>query len=83
MALDEIQIGGLGARRKRVEDARFVRGKGNYIDVRASVEKDTVSERLHLGFNVFHKLLTGNRSTQKRFENGNQHLSFVESKSSV
>src|SRR2546427_8766034 len=32
MALDEIQIGGLGARRKRVEDARFVRGKGNYID---------------------------------------------------
>src|SRR5712664_2935751 len=29
---DEIQIGGLGARRKRVEDARFVRGKGNYID---------------------------------------------------
>src|SRR5437660_9544165 len=32
MALDEIQIGGLGARRKRVEDARFIRGKGNYID---------------------------------------------------
>ncbi len=31
-ALDEIQIGGLGARRKRVEDARFIRGKGNYID---------------------------------------------------
>src|SRR3979490_2389438 len=30
--VDEIQIGGLGARRKRVEDARFVRGKGNYID---------------------------------------------------
>ncbi|HEU5002963.1 MAG TPA: aerobic carbon-monoxide dehydrogenase large subunit [Actinomycetota bacterium] len=32
MALDEIQIGGLGASRKRVEDARFIRGKGNYID---------------------------------------------------
>src|SRR5256886_16467511 len=32
MALDEIQIGGLGARRKRVEDASFIRGKGNYID---------------------------------------------------
>ena len=32
MALDELQIGGLGARRKRVEDARFIRGKGNYID---------------------------------------------------
>jgi aerobic carbon-monoxide dehydrogenase large subunit len=32
MALDELQIGGLGARRKRVEDARFVRGKGNYVD---------------------------------------------------
>ena len=32
MALDELQIGGLGARRKRVEDVRFVRGKGNYVD---------------------------------------------------
>ena len=32
MALDELQIGGLGVRRKRVEDARFVRGKGNYVD---------------------------------------------------
>jgi hypothetical protein len=29
---DEIAIGGLGARRKRVEDARFIRGKGNYLD---------------------------------------------------
>src|SRR5438309_164715 len=31
-ALDEIKIGGLGARRKRVEDQRFIRGKGNYTD---------------------------------------------------
>ncbi len=31
-ALDEIKIGGLGASRKRVEDDRFIRGKGNYID---------------------------------------------------
>jgi carbon-monoxide dehydrogenase large subunit len=31
-ALDEIKIGGLGASRKRVEDNRFIRGKGNYID---------------------------------------------------
>jgi carbon-monoxide dehydrogenase large subunit len=31
-ALDEIKIGGLGARRKRVEDDRFVVGKGNYTD---------------------------------------------------
>ncbi len=31
-ALDEIAIGGLGASRRRVEDARFVRGKGNYTD---------------------------------------------------
>src|SRR5260221_13933988 len=31
-ALDEIKIGGLGARRKRVEDNRFIRGKGNYTD---------------------------------------------------
>lgn len=31
-ALDEIKIEGLGASRKRVEDNRFVRGKGNYID---------------------------------------------------
>ena len=30
--MDEVSIGGLGARRKRVEDARFVRGKGNYLD---------------------------------------------------
>src|SRR5260370_29123659 len=29
---DEIAIGGLGGRRKRVEDARFIRGKGNYLD---------------------------------------------------
>ena len=31
MALDEIKIGGLGASRRRVEDNRFIRGKGNYI----------------------------------------------------
>ena len=31
-ALDEIKIGGLGASRKRVEDSRFIRGKGNYTD---------------------------------------------------
>ena len=31
-ALDEIKIGGMGASRKRVEDNRFIRGKGNYID---------------------------------------------------
>src|SRR5437588_3275745 len=30
--VDEVAIGGLGARRKRVEDVRFVRGKGNYLD---------------------------------------------------
>ncbi len=32
MSLDEIKIGGLGASRRRVEDNRFVRGKGNYVD---------------------------------------------------
>jgi len=32
MTLDEIKIGGLGASRRRVEDDRFIRGKGNYID---------------------------------------------------
>jgi carbon-monoxide dehydrogenase large subunit len=31
-ALDEIKIGGLGASRKRVEDNRFIRGKGTYLD---------------------------------------------------
>src|SRR5450631_2862761 len=31
-ALDEIKIGGMGASRKRVEDSRFIRGKGNYVD---------------------------------------------------
>src|SRR6202050_5480048 len=31
-ALPEIKIGGLGASRKRVEDNRFIRGKGNYTD---------------------------------------------------
>ena len=31
-ALDEIRIGGLGASRKRVEDDRFIRGRGNYVD---------------------------------------------------
>ncbi len=31
-ALDEVKIGGLGASRRRVEDARFVRGRGNYVD---------------------------------------------------
>ncbi|MEP9381681.1 aerobic carbon-monoxide dehydrogenase large subunit [Nocardioides sp. KR10-350] len=30
--LDEIKIGGMGASRRRVEDNRFVRGRGNYID---------------------------------------------------
>jgi carbon-monoxide dehydrogenase large subunit len=28
----ELKIGGLGASRKRVEDNRFIRGKGNYVD---------------------------------------------------
>ena len=32
MTLDEIKIGGLGASRRRVEDDRFIRGKGNYVD---------------------------------------------------
>ena len=31
-ALDEIKIGGMGASRKRVEDNRFIRGRGNYTD---------------------------------------------------
>ena len=31
-ALDEIKIGGMGASRKRVEDNRFIRGQGNYVD---------------------------------------------------
>jgi aerobic carbon-monoxide dehydrogenase large subunit len=31
-ALDEVKIGGLGASRRRVEDDRFVRGRGNYTD---------------------------------------------------
>ena len=31
-AVDEIKIGGVGASRKRVEDNRFIRGKGNYTD---------------------------------------------------
>ncbi|HWL41463.1 MAG TPA: aerobic carbon-monoxide dehydrogenase large subunit [Ilumatobacter sp.] len=31
-ALDEIKIGGLGANRRRVEDNRFIRGKGSYVD---------------------------------------------------
>jgi carbon-monoxide dehydrogenase large subunit len=31
-AQDEIKIGGLGASRARVEDARFVRGRGNYLE---------------------------------------------------
>ena len=28
-AVDEIKIGGMGASRRRVEDDRFIRGKGN------------------------------------------------------
>ncbi len=32
MAIDEVKIGGMGARQKRVEDNRFIRGKGNYVD---------------------------------------------------
>jgi len=31
-ALDEIKIGGLGSSRLRVEDSRFIRGRGNYTD---------------------------------------------------
>jgi carbon-monoxide dehydrogenase large subunit len=31
-ALDEVKIGGLGASRRRVEDSRFVRGRGTYVD---------------------------------------------------
>ena len=31
-AVDEVKIGGIGASRKRVEDNRFIRGKGNYLD---------------------------------------------------
>jgi carbon-monoxide dehydrogenase large subunit len=32
MSLDEIKIGGMGASRRRVEDNRFIRGRGNYVD---------------------------------------------------
>jgi aerobic carbon-monoxide dehydrogenase large subunit len=32
MTIDEIKIGGMGARQRRVEDNRFIRGKGNYVD---------------------------------------------------
>ncbi|HEX4863382.1 MAG TPA: aerobic carbon-monoxide dehydrogenase large subunit [Acidimicrobiales bacterium] len=32
MAVDEVEIGGLGARMLRKEDDRFIRGKGNYLD---------------------------------------------------
>ncbi|HJS71933.1 MAG TPA: aerobic carbon-monoxide dehydrogenase large subunit [Acidimicrobiia bacterium] len=31
-AVDEVKIGGLGASRRRVEDNRFIRGRGNYVD---------------------------------------------------
>jgi carbon-monoxide dehydrogenase large subunit len=31
-ALDEVKIGGLGSSRRRVEDNRFIRGKGSYLD---------------------------------------------------
>ena len=31
-ALDEVRIGGLGSSRRRVEDRRFIRGRGHYID---------------------------------------------------
>ncbi|HEX3829370.1 MAG TPA: hypothetical protein VHV82_19070 [Sporichthyaceae bacterium] len=31
-AQDEIKIGGMGASRARVEDARFVRGQGHYLE---------------------------------------------------
>src|ERR1700761_4973465 len=31
-ALDEIKIGGMGASRRRVEDNRFIRGRGHYVD---------------------------------------------------
>ena len=32
MALDELKIGGMGASRRRVEDNRFIRGKGKCVD---------------------------------------------------
>jgi aerobic carbon-monoxide dehydrogenase large subunit len=32
MTIDEIKIGGMGARHRRVEDNRFIRGRGNYVD---------------------------------------------------
>jgi carbon-monoxide dehydrogenase large subunit len=32
LALDELKIGGLGASRRRVEDGRFIRGRGRYLD---------------------------------------------------
>ena len=32
MTVDEVKIGGLGAKRRRVEDSRFIRGMGNYVD---------------------------------------------------
>ncbi len=32
MSIDEVKIGGMGASRRRVEDNRFIRGRGNYVD---------------------------------------------------
>lgn len=32
MAIDEVKIGGMGASQRRVEDNRFIRGRGSYVD---------------------------------------------------
>jgi hypothetical protein len=58
-------------------------GDGDYVDVRATVEKDAVIERLHFALDLFHQLLAGDRGAQQGFQHGEQRLGFVESEGAV
>ena len=58
-------------------------GDGDHVNVRSTVQKNAVTERLHLAFKIFHDLLAADSGAQQRFEDGKKRLSFVESESAV
>ena len=53
------------------------------VDMRATVEEDAVTERLHFALDFFHQLLAVDGSAQQRLEYRQQRLGLVESESAV
>jgi hypothetical protein len=61
----------------------FAPRNGHNINMRATVEKDAMGQRLHFGLDLFHEFLATDGRAQKRFEHRKKRVGFVEIESSV